>query len=285
MKSFLVLVYYILKVLSSLLYRIKLFFTIFSRKFSRLTKRQKPKNKIVVYTAIYGGWDSLKDLPKNISGCDFVCFTDKVDLKSDHFDVRVTRPRNRKNNRRSAKIYKILPHKYFPEYEYSVWIDGSVRIKTAQIERLVDQYLSDHNLAVLAHPDRNCIYEELATCLRANKDDRQLMVEQVDKYEEAGYPSQNGLATCCIIFRRHNSPDVSDFCNEWYKEIEQGSERDQLSFGYVAWKRHFQFETIEEDVRNNQYFEVLKHKKQGPPNESVLTTLMGKIEQTIQKEG
>jgi len=23
------------------------------------------------------------------------------------------------------KIYKILPHRYFPEYEFSLWVDGT----------------------------------------------------------------------------------------------------------------------------------------------------------------
>ena len=82
------------------------------------------KNKTVIYTAIFGGKDNLIE-PKFIpEGCGFVCFTDQ-DFVSNVWQVKKVKPKF-EDPVRSAKIYKILPHKFLSEYEISVWIDGNL---------------------------------------------------------------------------------------------------------------------------------------------------------------
>ena len=95
-------------------------------------------NNIVVYTAIFGGKDDLIDpefIPEN---CDFVCFTDK-DFKSDIWDVRKIESIF-DDPVRNARMYKVLPHKYLSEYEYSVWIDGNMMVR-GDVNKLIKKYL------------------------------------------------------------------------------------------------------------------------------------------------
>ena len=80
-------------------------------------------NKIVVYTAIFGGCDDLRN-PKFIpDNCDFVCFTDS-DFESDIWDVRKVIPMYEQPVRNS-RYYKTKPHIYLSEYEVSIWMDGT----------------------------------------------------------------------------------------------------------------------------------------------------------------
>jgi len=41
------------------------------------------KNKLVVYTALFGDYDNLIEPKEKFEGCDFICFTDQKHLTSD----------------------------------------------------------------------------------------------------------------------------------------------------------------------------------------------------------
>jgi len=225
------------------------------------------KNSIVVYTAIFGDRDRLHD-PKYInSDFDYVCFADRP-LRSKVWDVRVVSPIH-ENPVRAAKIYKILPHKYFQDYNYSLWIDGNV-VVTADVRMLIDRYLVDTDMATFDHSEssdsRNCIYDEAEFILEkarrgrcADLDTRKIE-EQIKRYREEGYPEQNGLIAATIILRRHNNTKLIKSMEDWWKEIEGNSRRDQLSFNYVAWKNDLRIGHFEGNLRNNSFFRMVPHK-------------------------
>ena len=78
----------------------------------------------VVYTSIFGNYDDNieQKLPPN---WDWKCFTEKNSL-SLYTD-----------NNRNAKRFKILPHRYLSEYEYSIFIDGNMTVK-GDIDELIE---------------------------------------------------------------------------------------------------------------------------------------------------
>jgi hypothetical protein len=218
------------------------------------------KHRIVVYTAIYGDKDDLKEPSVGLEGCSFVCFTDNKYLKSKVFDIRVC-PSIGSDPVRSAKIFKVLPHWFFPDYEYSLWLDGSVIMKRGDIRALMDNYLREHNMALFAHPDRDCIYDEAEACITLQRDDAEIIREQIEQYRSEGYPPHNGLVATGIILRRHLSTDVIRADEDWWAQILRFSWRDQLSFNYVAWKNNFMWVTIEGNLWDNDYFRVTSHNR------------------------
>ena len=106
-------------------------------------------NKIVIYTAIFGGKDNLIEPEFVPEGCDFVCFTDG-DFQSDVWNVRKVEP-TFNDPVRNARMYKVLPHKYLSEYEVSLWIDGNLLLRD-DVNELIKKYLEKVNLAIF---DRN----------------------------------------------------------------------------------------------------------------------------------
>lgn len=247
--------------------------------------------KIVVYTAIIGDYDDLKE-PNIISkDYDYVCFTD-MPLQSKTFDIKkVERPSilthvysfqkfpviNKIINfliqpknvaTRCARKYKVLSHKYFPNHEYSLWVDGNFLINV-DIDFLIKEYLSDADIALFEHPHRNCIYKEAAVCINRKKDKSKVIKRQIEQYKKDGYPENNGLIASPIILRRH-TPEIINFNEAWWEEIEKYSKRDQLSFNYVAYKNNLKYSIIEGNYFNNQYFIHSGHKKKKQKHLSTL---------------
>lgn len=222
--------------------------------------------KIAVYTSIFGGYDELHEDQLQMDGVDYICFTDS-DIKSKTWNIVKSTPIYKDPNR-NAKKYKILPHRYLSEYDYSVWIDGNILIVN-DIRELVTKnnyQVFDHNQTIL--DPRDCIYDEYDAIIQLGnnnggnyKDNPQLMYNQVKRYLDNGYPKHNGLATNPIILRNHNDSDVIKTMEDWWLEIKHNSRRDQLSFNYIAWKNKFNFVYLEGDSRKNHYFiQTGKHK-------------------------
>lgn len=229
--------------------------------------------KIAIYTSIFGGYDDLIDDQYQMDGVDYICFTDR-DLESETWKVIKSTPIYNDPNR-NAKKYKILPHRYLKDYDYSIWIDGNIKV-ISDIRALCngDSYKVYDHMQVF--DKRNCIYDEAQAILNFGKinsertpergiknwkDNPKLIVDQMNRYISEGYPKNNGLATNPIIVRNHNDSDVIAVMEDWWSEIKYNSKRDQLSFNYIAWKNQFNFVYLQGDSRNNEYFvSVGKHK-------------------------
>lgn len=224
------------------------------------------KNNIVVYTAIIGGYDTLNEPLVKPAGVDFVCFTDR-DIKSETWEIRKVIPLY-KDNTRTARKYKVLAHRWFSDYDISIWLDGNKTIVGDVLKYI--EYLGDSELALFDHmkcfDKRNCVYDEATAILNFGKinsqktphkgignwkDNPSVILEQMKKYASNGYPKHNGLSFTCGLVRKHNSKFICNLMEDWWTEIKYGSKRDQLSFDYVAWKNKFNFVYLPGDGRDD----------------------------------
>jgi 2-polyprenyl-3-methyl-5-hydroxy-6-metoxy-1,4-benzoquinol methylase len=226
-------------------------------------------NRIVVYTAIFDDYDVLHDpecIPENV---DFVVFTDTPILSSSVWKIRQIEPPCL-DFTRASRHFKLLPHRYFPEYITSLWIDGNVILR-GNINELINKYLVDTSMAVFSHVEcadkRNCVYEEYAAIIDLGKkrgvykDNPEVMQQQIERYKQAGYPEHNGLVFTSVLLRRHQEPALIKCMEDWWQELCDGSKRDQLSFNYVAWKNGFHFNYINGDLISNEYLYTVQHNK------------------------
>jgi hypothetical protein len=187
--------------------------------------------KIAVYTSITAKKDSLKE-SQNFQGADFIAFTD-IRKRRSRWEMRQPNTTFEDPNR-NAKIHKILAHNYLPDYDYSLWIDGTVCL-VQSAEEMIERYLGDSDIALFGHHSRTCTYIEAETCIQRKLDSPQVISEQVSRYREAGFPEQHGLYAGTVILRRHTAA-VAAFNEMWWSEISRGSKRDQLSLCYVLWR-------------------------------------------------
>jgi len=212
--------------------------------------------KIIVYTAIFGQIDNLWSVYPIARGkAIYICFSNilrkemglwdgkhflgKASPKSLTWKVRQIK--QQWDSRRTARHYKCLPHRYLPDADVWIWMDGNVRL-TIPPEETVRRWLHS-DLATFKHPDRNCLYAEASFCGKRKKDAVNVLRAQVERYQKAGMPARWGLAETGLMIRR-NTPAMREFNEAWWKEIEHGSLRDQVSFPFVCWKRDIRWAII-----------------------------------------
>ena len=217
--------------------------------------------KIAIYTAIFGGKDDLKEPHSSLvsDGVDLICFTDDPEIKSSAFQVRLVTPET-SDARTNAKKFKILPHQYLEGYDITCWMDGSFRIlrPTADYLRSV---LSGSNMAFCQHWDRDCVYAEADESIRAGRlgaAGAPSMANQVHKYQKLGLPEHSGIYIGGILIRRQAAQDCKDFMEAWWKEIQETSQQDQLSLGYLHWRLKPNFKHLTREGLF-QYFKFYPH--------------------------
>lgn len=177
--------------------------------------------RIVVYTAVAGGYDHLSPPGLTIPNVDFVVFRD------DSIEVPgwTARPFNYydKDPTRMARFVKLNPHVYFSEYDISIWIDANITV-IGDITQFIDRLSDDDTIGIFLHPLRNCIYVEGRECIKRSKDAVDAIEIQLEKYRAQGYPENNGLWETNVVVRRHNDPRCKLLMREWWKEIDEGAE-------------------------------------------------------------
>lgn len=215
-------------------------------------------NDIVVYTAVFNNYDELFQPEIVPDGVDFVCFTDDPDIACGVWEAEVIDDEDLSAKLMSGKR-KVLPHRFFPEYKYSIWVDGNLHLH-GPIQELLDYYLDGHDLAVPAHSRRDCIYEEGEICVELGKADPEAVHAQLARYRDVGFPESFGLSATRIMLRRHNADNVVEAMEAWWDEYQRGAERDQLSFEYAAWESDLNYNQFDLDFHDSEYVVLHPHR-------------------------
>lgn len=195
-------------------------------------------NRLVVYTCVTGGYDSLREIRYVSPNIDYICFTDNPSLSSKTWKIRLLPKEfdSEKTVVKKQRMIKLLPHKLFPEYSASLWIDSNIEVIGDLYDFFSKYDLSKKFLYVNKHPSRDCLYREQLAVIRLNKDTFENTSPQINRYRDEGFPEHYGLAETNILLRAHNDKRCIKLMEAWAKEIRNGSHRDQLSFNYCIWK-------------------------------------------------
>lgn len=209
--------------------------------------------RIAVYTSITAAKDTLK-APRDPSGADFILFSDQPPLAHDDpAAASCWKPRPACNlfadPRRNSRAPKLLAHQYVPDYDFSLWIDGSFRLLVSPRD-LVEKHLGAADIALFRHTTRVCIYDEAEICANLRLDDPAIIAAQVAKYRLEGFPAKQGLNEGGVILRRHG-PLMERFNDAWWSEYCRRSCRDQLSLNYVLHKLGVRLAHLPGTVLNN----------------------------------
>lgn len=184
---------------------------------------------MVVYTAIFGNHDDLKEPAFVSPGWKYICFTDQ-DFKSDVWEVRKV-PVMECGPVKTARYYKIMFHKHI-ESEFSLWIDGTFVI-TTNLNRWWRKF--EAPFTVVNHPYDNCIYKDAESCLALGRGNKRMIERQTAFYKAMGIRKNSGLIASGVLMRQNTIP-VREFCQTWWRQVQNWSERDQIAYGFANWK-------------------------------------------------
>ena len=135
-------------------------------------------------------------------------------------------------SRRNAKIYKILPFLFLPNFDYYIYLDSGHILEKDPID-IINQFLQNSDIAVFKHPERNCVYEEGEEVKKISFDIPELIDRQLNFYRKANYPANNGLYELPARIQK-NTEAVQRMSLMWWELICKYSSRDQISFPYAC---------------------------------------------------
>lgn len=210
------------------------------------------RKQVAVYTCIVGDYDELQE-PLSISPeCDYFVISDKKPEGNTvfrHIDIKTVLPEYITDNVRKNRYCKINAHKIFPQYRYSIYFDGNIRLK-GTIVRCISE-LPKTRLTTICPNYWKSIYREMISILQNGRDDADLVKKQAETYWLEGMPDDYGCLICAILIREHNNPVCKKIMKEWWSQLEQFSRRDQISLPYILWKNGYLISDV--GVIQNKY--------------------------------
>ena len=216
------------------------------------------KVKLVIYTVLVGAKEYLNDplqlIPSETTtdiDIDYFCLTDNDQLTSTTWKFRKLEvelvPIEKASRHPKAK-----PHDFFPEYEYSLYIDNTVVFK--RLPRLAD--IKGKVFAAFKHPWRNNPADEADIIVKSGLDDFEVVANQLNFYSQNGMPLENikRLTAGTVLLRKHNVNSVKIFGEHWWQQILLFSKRDQISLDICANIAKCNIEYFEGDKTQNDLF-------------------------------
>ena len=222
--------------------------------------------RFVVYTCIFGAYDTPQEPCFCPDNCDFVIITDQeVDSNSlwREKSVESLIPDYEKlTNAEKNRFCKMMPHILFPEYTYSVYIDGNIK-PISDLTEFINRCNST-GMALHLHKSRTCVYEEIEACKILRKASTTAL-DNFRKYlEDQRFPYDYGMNECNVIVRKHNDPTIISIMSKWWGIFRSNDvKRDQLSFPYVLYKHGlspYDLGCLGNNVQDNSAIRVTVHK-------------------------
>lgn len=218
--------------------------------------------KIAVITSNFGDIDHEKGLIPQVIDHDyqFFCFSEKSKL---HY------PREEFSSRLKARFFKTQHHDIseLKKFDIFVWIDSSFHITSSGwlkdiIKRLEESKL---DIAIMPHPSRNCIYEEVQFTMKTDSDylreryAKEKCTYQVAEYSKEGIASNSGLYAGGM-FARYNNDRTNYLFDKWWNEITKWSTHDQVSLSYLIIKLNLEVCKLPYNIFTNEFFNLMPHK-------------------------
>lgn len=179
----------------------------------------------VIYTALFGNYEELKEPKKITPGWQYICFTDQP-IVSKMWEIRKVDIKD-ECPRRIARYFKIME---WVDWQKSIWIDASFIIDT-NLDDWWDKYFKNGFSAPI-HPFRDGVYAEILACILMKSGDIGHLQDQEKEYRDAGVPEFGGIISSGLLMRE-NTQEVIKLCEDWWNELRTRSIRDQVAFARV----------------------------------------------------
>ena len=227
--------------------------------------------KIVIYTAIAGGYDTIK-LPEHPDPhFDYVLFTDTPAPDTGVYQVRPITYLDSDATRR-ARFAKTHPHMLLERYDIAIWVDSNIMV-VGDIDPLIEKFLASGNaVGVIPHPQRTSVYEELEACIKLSKDEQSVMDAQIAHYRQLGFDCTDLIESNVMMFKLGDQRSRS-FLDCWWAEIDHHSKRDQISLNFALKQSGVDYCRLMEhpaNARNHSAFALVQHDAgKGPSSELI----------------
>jgi FkbM family methyltransferase len=198
----------------------------------RVERFAHPATNRCVYTCVIGDYEQLNEQAvAKESTIPFICLTDNARLTSETWKIIQVEPLFLADPIRSHRILKILPHRYLPNFDASLYIDNAV-ILIEPPENFLDEFAGDFSLPT--HSFRDNLLGEFLEVKKLGFDDEIRINEYLNHValtDPAALMERPYWAG--MLYRNHRSETVRHALEMWAAHVLRYSRRDQLSANVV----------------------------------------------------
>lgn len=192
--------------------------------------------RIAVYTVIFGGYDKLKEPFFSPDNVDYFVFTDREvapDSKWRKMPCEALIGNLHMTDTEKNRYLKMHPHLLFPDYEYSIYLDGNIQV-TADMTPFA-MLTNSFPVGMHLHREKDCVYEEIDDCLKKGKDSPKALLAHRALLQDMGIPEHWGLLEAGEIACRLHDPVCIRIMETWWECFFSGCRRDQISLMQCLW--------------------------------------------------
>lgn len=218
--------------------------------------------KIAVITANIGGIDPIFGMPKQ--ECD------NVEYKYFYYnESNLPFPLTNLNDRYKSRYLKIQTHRFLPDFNAYIWLDGRFKITSNKfIDHFVEN-LKEHDIVLYKHRERKNVFEELNFIVEEmNKGSKYLLERYANQQliKEAVFYKASNIENMPLvangIFIRLNNIKVNSCFDEWWRRCIEFSNSDQTMLSVVLSQYNLNANYLEfDEIRTPKLFVLSKHLK------------------------
>jgi hypothetical protein len=202
----------------------------------------KGYRKVVVYSCLIGDYDQVATFNKQ-KGYDYILFTD-LKIKNTNWSVFPIPDEVLKLNVSDIKkqrYMKIHPHKFFRNYDLSLYIDANYVIKGDLDDYLINTLNPIDHIYIPHLQFGKGIKQAIEKAIEKKLDDSNLLKEVMDRYNKLNILSKSGIVNAGLIIRKHNTKDCIKLMEKWWEEVRDYSHVDGFAFNYAGYKTGVRF--------------------------------------------
>lgn len=202
-------------------------------------------HRIAVYTAVFGPVDEIREPIFTPDNCDFFIFTDQPMSETSAWTRQPMQNMPieiRQDNILMSRYVKMFPDRFFPDYDFTIYVDGKYQVRTDLTEFIQD--MNPIGLRMFKHPLRTSVYQEIEACIQHHKGSKPDLLAYSKRLKQAQMPDHYGLLEGGVIVRETHNAQCQTIMQQWWEEFRQYVKRDQLSLPYVLWMNNVQIEQV-----------------------------------------
>lgn len=224
--------------------------------------------KIAIYTAVIGGYDHIPRHLVSFDNVDYILYVDDESRYQEYrpqYDVReIPQEIVQKGKIYANRYFKFHPSEFLKGYDYAIYLDGNVRI-ISDVRPFVNYCSEATGLAMHAHRERDCIYDEAEVCLLYRRGVPEKIKAQMQRYKDEGFPEHFGMNEATVIVSDLHNPVSKELLDSWWLEFEKSEcKRDQLIWPYILWEHNLGISDVGclgNDIYDNYKLEIVRHAK------------------------
>lgn len=217
--------------------------------------------KVVVYSCLIGDYDNVTSF-KRQKGYDYILFTDQKIVNTNWTVLPIPREveRMKLSNIKKQRYIKIHPHKFFKNYDLSIYIDANYIIK-GDLDDFLINTLNPIDIIYITHLQfGKGIHEAIKNAISRKLDKFSILNETLTRYNDYKILNKPGIVNAGLIIRKHHKEDCIKLMDKWWEEIEKYSHVDNIAFNYAGYMTGVRFLYISYQFTLD-YFDHNRHLK------------------------